>query len=133
MCWSLTARGRPTAVPRPGKPYALALIHTAGLEFAGWEIHPTECDHVTKSMQRGSFVAIVSAESPGAFVKSETAARAEQSLGDEDYKIMPCWADTDKQSSESTQPRVVLSNAYGLHSLNRSTFAPSISLFLNPY
>jgi hypothetical protein len=84
----------------------LALIHTADLEFTGWEIHPTLCDHVTKSMQPGSFVAIVSAESPGGFVESENAARAEQSLGDVDYKTMPCWADTDKQSRESTRPRV---------------------------
>jgi hypothetical protein len=84
----------------------LALVHSADLEFTGWEIHPTECDHVTKSIHRGSFVAIVSAESPGAFVKSETAARAEQSLGDEDFKIMPCWADTDKEIGVATRPTV---------------------------
>jgi hypothetical protein len=85
----------------------LALIHSADLEFRGWEIHPTECDHVMKSIQRGSFVAIVSAESPAGFVKSETADRAEQSLGDEDFKIMSCWADTDKQISESIRPKVL--------------------------
>jgi hypothetical protein len=84
----------------------LALIHSADLEFTGWEIHQTECDHVTKSMQQGSFVAIVSTESLGAFVESETAARAEQCLADEDFKIMRCWADTDKQISESTRPGV---------------------------
>jgi hypothetical protein len=84
----------------------LALIHTADLEFTGWEIHPTECDHVTKSIQQRSFVAIVSAESLRGFVKSETDARAEQSLGDEEFKIMPCWTDTDNQRSESKQPRV---------------------------
>jgi hypothetical protein len=84
----------------------LALIHTADLEFAGWEIHPTECDHVTKSIQRGLFVAIVSAESPGGFVKSEAAARAEQGLRDEDIKIMPCCAVTDELISQSTRPRV---------------------------
>jgi hypothetical protein len=84
----------------------LALIHTADLEFTGWEIHPIECDHVTKAMQRGSFVAIVSAESPAGFVKSEIADRAEQSLDDEDFRIMPCLTDTNKQIGESTRPRV---------------------------
>jgi hypothetical protein len=74
----------------------LALIHTTDFGFSGWEIHTTECDHVTKSIHRGSFVAIVSAQSPGAFVEAEIAARAEESLGDEDFKVMPCWADTDK-------------------------------------
>ncbi len=74
----------------------LALIHTNDFGFSGWEIHTTKCDHVTKSIRRGSFVAIVSAESPGAFVEAEIAARAEESLGDDDFKIMPCLADTDK-------------------------------------
>jgi hypothetical protein len=73
----------------------LALIHTSDFGFSGWEIHTTRCDHVTKSIRRGSFVAIVSAESPGAFVEAEIAARAEQSLGDEDFKIMPCLVKTD--------------------------------------
>ena len=74
----------------------LALIHTTDFGFSGWEIHTTECDHVTKSIRRGSFVAIISAESPGAFIEAEIAARAEQSLGGEDFKIVPCCVDTDK-------------------------------------
>jgi hypothetical protein len=84
----------------------LALIHAADPEFTEWEIHPTKCDHVRKSIQRGSFVAIVSAESPGGFVKSEAAARAEQGLRDEDFKIMPCWTDADETIDEYTRPRV---------------------------
>jgi hypothetical protein len=72
----------------------LALIHSIDAGFTGWEIHAVECGHVTKSIQRRSFVAIVSAESPGAFVESDIAARSEEGLGDEDFKIMPCWVDT---------------------------------------
>ena len=74
----------------------LALIHTTDVGFAGWEIHTAECDLVTKSIHRGSFVAIVSAESSAAFVESEIAARSEESLGDEDLKIMPCCSYTDQ-------------------------------------
>jgi hypothetical protein len=59
----------------------LALIHTADLEFTAWEVHPTECDDVMKSIRRGSFVAIVIAESLGKFVKSETADRVETEFG----------------------------------------------------
>jgi hypothetical protein len=82
----------------------LALIHANDFGFSGWEIHTTECGHVTKSIRRGSFVAIVSAESPGAFVEAEIVARAEQSLADEDFKIMPCWADTARRLPSPQQP-----------------------------
>jgi hypothetical protein len=56
----------------------LALIDTIDFGFAGWEIHTSECDEVTKSIHRGSFAAIVSAGSPEALMESEIAARAEQ-------------------------------------------------------
>jgi hypothetical protein len=78
----------------------LALIHTSDVGFTGWEIHTAECEDVRKSIHRGSFVAIVSAESPGAFVESEIAARSELGLGDEDFKIMPCWTDTATVSND---------------------------------
>jgi hypothetical protein len=83
----------------------LALIHTNDLGFTEWEVHTPECDHVTKSIRRGSFVVIDSAESPGAFVESEIAARAEQGMRDEDFTIMPCWVDAEKCISTGMQPK----------------------------
>lgn len=52
-------------------PMRFALIHTVDFGFTLWEIHEPECDDVTKSLHCGSFVAIVSAESPETLLKSE--------------------------------------------------------------
>jgi hypothetical protein len=97
----------------------LALIHTNDFGFTRWEIHTTECDHVTKSIRRGTFVVIDSAESPGAFIESEIAARAE------DFTIMPCWVGADKCISSGMRPNVALQHsqaAAGLNGQSRELF-----------
>jgi hypothetical protein len=96
----------------------LALIHTNDFGFTGWEIHTTECDHVTKSIRRGTFVVIDSAESPGAFIESEIAARAEEGMGDEDFTIMPCWVGADKCISSGMRPNLALHHSQTPAGLN---------------
>jgi len=76
------------------KPVRFGLIQTVDLELSRWEIHSAECDHVTKAIQRGLFTAIVSAESPGALVQSEIAARAAAGMEAVGLEVMPCCADT---------------------------------------
>jgi hypothetical protein len=85
----------PEAVPL--RPVRFALVQTVDFELSRWEIHSAECDDVTKSIRRGLFTAIVSAESPGALVQSEIAARATAGMEEVGLEIMPCCADTAPQ------------------------------------
>jgi hypothetical protein len=63
-----------------------ALIPTVDFGLTRWEIHKPECDDVTRSLHSGSFVAIVSAESPEILSESEL---EQQGAKIESFKIMP--------------------------------------------
>jgi hypothetical protein len=81
----------------------LASVHTTDFGFTLWEIHTSECEDVTKAIHRGSFIAIVSADSPEELIEAEIAACREQGLEEENFKIMPCCVDSDKCMNAATR------------------------------
>jgi hypothetical protein len=78
-----------------------ALVHIVDFRSTRWEIHEPECYDVTRSLHCGSFVAIASADSPEALMKSELAERGAKT---DCFTIMPCCAD--RCANETTRLKV---------------------------
>lgn len=67
--------------------FSLVRLHS---EISQWQVHAAECQDVFDLARNGAFAAMVNAESAEEIVKNEMAARAEQGLVKNNYKIMGC-------------------------------------------